>query len=225
MEKPSSRLTRLFQCHKVLDMATMVKALPGRSRRSLYRDLDHLGYHSSYTHAGRYYTLTDIPTFDDRGLWFYRNIGFCHLGTLKAALVDLIERAEAGQTHHELESLLHVRVHNTLLILVREDRVDRERIEKLFVYVSAASKRAMQQIAHRNEQITASAELPDAIVVEVLLEVIRAGEVTIPPSTVSDRLEARGVSISPAQVERVFGQCGLEIQKKTAASRSKHSRT
>ena len=29
-----------------------------------------IGYRTNYTHVGRYYTLADIPVFDDHGLWF-----------------------------------------------------------------------------------------------------------------------------------------------------------
>jgi hypothetical protein len=53
-------------------LSSFKKATHGRSRRSLFRDLASLGYLTSFTHAGRYYTLADIPQFDERGLWFYK---------------------------------------------------------------------------------------------------------------------------------------------------------
>ena len=30
----------------------------------------------SYTHRGAYYTLTDIPDFDEYGFWFHQSVGF-----------------------------------------------------------------------------------------------------------------------------------------------------
>ena len=76
MEADRQRLQGLFRREKVLDMRTLRGRFPSRSRRSLFRDLAGLGYLTSYSHAGRFYTLADIAEFDERGLWFFRNIGF-----------------------------------------------------------------------------------------------------------------------------------------------------
>ena len=80
------RLITLLRRCKALDMHRLQGASGGRSRRSLFRDLARVGYLSSYTHAGRYYTLKEIPVFDEHGLWFYQGIGFSHAGTLKATV-------------------------------------------------------------------------------------------------------------------------------------------
>ncbi len=209
-----------------MDFALIEKASKGRSRRSLFRDLAELGYLTSYTHVGRYYTLTDVPQFDDHGLWFFQGIGFSRAGTLKATLVEQVDAAEAGHTHRELEALVHIRVHNTLLGLVREQRLGREKLEKLYLYVSAESERAAAQVAKRRERMAAAVEkieLPDTMVIEVLLEVVHAGKAIIAPSVAAERLRARGVRVTAAQAERVYAHYGIE-EKKTARSHSRRSR-
>lgn len=191
------------------------------SRRSLFRDLASLGYLTSYTHAGRYYTLVDIPRFDEHGLWFYRGIGFTSAGTLKNTLVELVEAAEAGYTHQELKNLLHVRVHNTLLALVHDRRINREHIEKLYVYVSTVTQRAAEQVAKRHERlasgekVAAVSEVPMIIVIEVLIEVIRAGKVLIAPAEISQQLCSRGIPVSISEAEQVYDRYGLIPFKKT----------
>lgn len=200
---------------------SIVKALGGRSRRSLFRDLAFLGYMTSYTHAGRYYTLVNIPQFDEYGLWFYRGIGFSRAGTLKNTLVELVGAAETGYTHQELKALLHVRVHNTLLTLVHDKRINREHIGKLYVYVSAVTLRAAEQVAKRHEllasgeKVAAVPEVPVTIVIEVLIEVIRAGKVLIAPVDVAQRLCSRGLPVTISEAEQVYDHYGLIPFKKT----------
>jgi hypothetical protein len=73
-----------------MDMNTLLNALDGRSRRSVFRDLTTIGYLSSYTHTGRYYTLVHIPEFDEHGLWFFQGVGFSKAGTLKSTITELV---------------------------------------------------------------------------------------------------------------------------------------
>jgi len=68
-EPSRQALTRLFQRQSVADLATLSSALKTSSRMSVFRRLSARDYLSSYSHAGRYYTLRDIPPFDQDGLW------------------------------------------------------------------------------------------------------------------------------------------------------------
>jgi hypothetical protein len=115
-----------------MQLPDIARGVGPRSRRSLFRDLTALGYRSSYTHTGRYYTLVSVPTFDADGLWRYQGIGFSRDGTLKAKVQRLVETSDAGRTHNELHLRLGVRVHNLLLVSSRPRssaaRVDRERV-------------------------------------------------------------------------------------------------
>lgn len=221
MNKSRTRLARLLRKNHTMDFESIVKVVGGRSRRSLFRDLVSLGYLTSYTHAGRYYTLADIPQFDEHSLWFYRGIGFSRAGTLKNTLVELVGAAEAGYTHQELKALLHIRVHNTLLTLVHDKHINREHIEKIYVYVSAGAQRAAEQVTKRHElldsgeKVAAVSEMPVIIVIEVLIEVVRAGKVLIAPAEVAQRLCSRGLPVTISEAEQVYDRYGLIPLKKT----------
>lgn len=228
MANKNSQLARVFRRKRVMDMSSIEGALEVRSRRSIFRDLAAIGYLSSYTHTGRYYTLAHIPEFDEHGLWFFQGIGFSKAGTLKSTVVALVHDGEAGRRHDELEDLLRIRVHNTLLILVRDGAVGRERIAGTYLYVSGDTARSAEQIARRkallSETPAVKTVLPETTVIEVLSEALVAGGVRIAAQIVAARLSARGVSVSSAEVEEVFARYGIDAGKKTAPPRLRRSR-
>ncbi len=212
----------LFRRAPVVDMPAIERALGGRSRRSLFRDLQALGYLSSYTHTGRYYTLASVPDFDADGLWRYQGIGFSRDGTLKATVRRLAECAEAGRTQRELQLRLEVRVHNPLLELVERKQLRRESIAAEYVYVAAARDRGARQIEQRRALVAAglgaAVALAPTLEIEVLVEVIHGARLPPPdPATLAARLLARGIRASETDVSAVLERHGL---KKTPASPS-----
>ena len=215
MEENRQTLLRMFRRDKVLDMSTLGGRFPRRSRRSLFRDLAQLGYLTSYSHAGRFYTLVDNADFDERGLWFFRDIGFSRVGTLKQTVAIEVENAPEGRTHAELRHLLRVRVHNTLLGLVREGRLAREPFEGLHLYVSADAEQAAQQVARRTEVVTGALPAPTSEeTIEILVEALRAAPQVPPAALVAKRLAARGVRVESHQIQQVFDAHELRSEKK-----------
>lgn len=214
------RLQRLFQTKTVADLGVLRRTLKSKSRMTVFRRLKDVGYLSSYTHAGRYYTLADIPRFDERGLWFCQGVGFSQAGTLKETVVKLVDESDAGQTPGELEQLLRVRVRNTLVTLVQEARIGREPLQRFYVYVTAQSRKAARrQIAARREQVAepteALAPLSSTTVVEILVAVVQIGQARVPPAeVVAKRLRERGIAVSTRQVLEIFARYGLDPEKK-----------
>jgi hypothetical protein len=215
-------LTALFRSRPVADLATLFATLETKSRMSVFRRLSAIGYLTSYTHAGRFYTLRNLPTFDRDGLWCYQGICFSRHGSLKATVPCIVENADAGKTQHELQVRLQVRVHNTLLDLVQEKRIGRETWAAQYLYVSADEVRAEAQLTLRRTQpgtaSEAAAEVTASAVIDVLLDLVRSAGVQVDASRVAERLNARGIVVTPGQVEDIFSRHGV---KKTAHSPSK----
>lgn len=207
MKKERTDLIQLFQQKRVVDLQA-IQRLQEISRRSIFRDLKEHDYLSSYTHAGKYYTLKQFAQFNQEGLWYYGAIGFSIYGTLKNTTFKLVRGSREGKTHEELEKKLRVRVHNTLLDLVRSQRVGRQVIGRLYVYVSAEPRRAAQQLKRRREiqaLVIEESSLPaEWIRIEILAELIRASEVRLKAGQLVSRLERRGVSVTVEQVDRVL---------------------
>jgi hypothetical protein len=211
------RVRTLCRSHKVVLLEALFEALGTRSRMSVFRRLREVGYNSSYTHAGRYYTLEDVPTYDEHGLWFFRDIGFSKAGTLKETLVIEVEQSPAGRTHAELQHLLRVRVHNTLLSLVQQGRIGRRAFDGVHVYVSADATRAAAQMAGR-QMLAAEAVrvVPAEHAVEILVEALRCAPHVPAAAAVAERLAARGLRLGAHDVEQVFAAYDLMPGKKTA---------
>jgi hypothetical protein len=212
------RLRTLCRSHKVVVLEKLLEALETRSRMSVFRRLREVGYCSSYTHAGRYYTLRDVPRFDEHGLWLFGDIGFSRAGTLKDTLVVEVERSPAGRTHAELQQLLRVRVHNTLLLLVQQARIGRQLFDGVQLYVSADAERAAGQMAARQELARHSAEAARPLsaeqTVEILVEALRFSPQIPAAAAVAERLAARGLHLAEHDVEQVFATYGLVPGKK-----------
>lgn len=228
----AQRLEKMFRRKMVVQLGDLRRSL-GTSDRTALRVLNRLRYLTSYSHAGRYYTLTHIPEFDKRGLWFHGEIRFSAHGTLRATIVVLVNQAPAGHTHDELEVILALRVHDTLRSLVEAGQIGRERVDAVYVYVDTESEHAQAQLQRRRETAGAartavaqtappepSPPLDLARVIDVLLAVIHAPKDNA--RKIAARLQASGLSIDDEQVEAVFRQYSL--QKKTARSRSRPSR-
>jgi hypothetical protein len=98
----------------------------------------------------------------------------------------------------------------------------------MFLYVSAESDHAAEQISRRREQLAESQkaliDIPTTSVIDILIETLHAGQVRIAPSLVAKRLSARGAPVTVQQVEQVFARYRLGTEKKTAESGSTYSR-
>jgi hypothetical protein len=214
-------LQKLFQTRLVARLADLRQALKRHSRTTILHALRAVGYLTSYTHAGRYYTLKRIPQFDQRGLWHYRQIGFSSHGTLRATLIHLVETSPAGQTHEELQDLLHLRAHDTLRLLVRTHELQRKLFQDIFVYLSAKPKQASRQWAERQKLAAPPApeELNPARIIDVLVDLIHHPHDDA--RAVSQRLRAGRRTVTPEQIETIWAHYDL---KKTLRVRSRRGR-
>jgi len=70
----------LLNRHKIATLAELKESLGTSATMTVFRKLKALGYRTSYSHRGKYYTLADIPRFDEQGLWSYRAVWFSRDG-------------------------------------------------------------------------------------------------------------------------------------------------
>ena len=215
-EQARDRLLKLLRRRRVVALRDLFEALGTRSRMTVFRRLREVGYRTSFTHRGQYYTLAELPEFDQWGLWFHGDIGFSRSGTLKETTAVQVEQAPDGRTHGELSHLLGVRVHNPLLELVREGRIGRERYRGQHLYVSADADRAAEQVRRRLEGERILREPTVEETIEILGEALRGAAEIPSPLEVVRALAARGVSVESRQVRSVSEAHQLTPGKKTA---------
>lgn len=220
-EQARDRLLKLFQRRPVVALGELFEALGTRSRMTVFRRLREVGYRTSFTHRGQYYTLAERPEFDASGLWFHGDIGFSRSGTLKETTAVQVEQAPDGRTHGELAHRLGVRVHNALLELVHEGRIGRERYRGQHLYVSADAERAAEQVHQRvgaGERVLARTRPEPTLeeTIEILAEALRGAAEIPSPLAVVRALAARGVVLEPRLVSAVYAAHQLTAGKKTA---------
>jgi hypothetical protein len=145
---PQSLRTYL-QRHKIADLPALKHALGTSANLTVFRKLKPLGYLSSYTHRGRFYTLRTIARFDEDGLWSHEAVWFSRHGTLMATLEAWIAQSLHGWFADELADRLHVNVHDPLHDLVRQGRVRRAAVAGRFLYTAAEARRSKDQIRVR----------------------------------------------------------------------------
>jgi hypothetical protein len=191
------------------------------SHMTVFRALKKEGYHTSYNRNAAYYTLADVPEFDDWGLWAYRDIRFSRFRSLPDTLVALVEKAPAGLTCGEFEERLQTQVANLLSRLVRDGRLQRQRLPgRQVVYLSPEPQQGPRQWEQRQQQLRAVAAVTQAglpagcsaaLVIDVLRQMILAPD-DDPPSW-ARQLKAQGRPVTAKQVRRVQHHYALEKKR------------
>src|SRR4029077_16569391 len=91
-----SVLRQHLRRHKIADLPELKRALGSDTDLTVFRKLKQLDYLASYTHRGRFYTLTDIARFDDEGLWSHEAVWFSRHGTLLATVEAFVNQSSHG---------------------------------------------------------------------------------------------------------------------------------
>jgi len=161
---PTDRLASLLREQKVATMPQLKSALGTSVTFTVLRKLSPLGYHSSYSHGGTYYTLDSIAQYDELGLWSYGDIHFSRRGTLVNTAATLVTNAPAGYFTDELDAAVHVATKDALRHLVRRDRLYRREMAGRYLYCAKERQRRQEQWAAREAQQRPEDDLQAAIV-------------------------------------------------------------
>jgi hypothetical protein len=135
-------------------MEEMKAALGTTVDRTVFRKLQALAYHASYSHRGKFYTLDAVAEFDDRGLWACRGARFSRVGTLIDTAEQFVTRADRGCLASELASALQVSVKEPLLTLVRTRRLVRQEVAGQYVYCATDRATRTEQLSRRHTPAT-----------------------------------------------------------------------
>jgi hypothetical protein len=159
---PTDRLAGLLRDQKVATMPELKNALGTSVTYTVLRKLSALGYRSSYSHGGAYYTLDSIARFDELGLWSHRDVHFSQHGTLLNTAEVLVTQSAAGCWVAELEGVVHVAAKDALRHLVQAGRLFRRPWEGRYLYCALDRTRRQQQWAARQAQQQAQDDLQAA---------------------------------------------------------------
>jgi len=159
---PAEKLASLLNDQKVATMPQLKAALGTSVSYTVLRKLSPLGYRSSYSHGGTYYTLDSIAHYDELGLWSYRDVRFSRQGTLLNTAEALVTHSPAGYQVPELEAVVKVAAKDALRQLVQAERLFRREWEGRYLYCALDRRRRQEQWAARQTQQEAGDDLQAA---------------------------------------------------------------
>ncbi len=213
VDKANSKTTianKLFNKEKCLTIKGISQVLE-YSERSVQRLLKKLGYYSSFTHNGKWYTLLHIPEFDENGLWFYQGIAFSKWRTLTATILYLVENSVKGLTARTLSSMLSSSCPPVLNKMHKASKINRVKTPRGFVYISVNSATKERQLKNLDKADILS-HLSDADKIIILAEHIRNPNWTC-SELVSRVKKKSGINCSTEIIKNLFVQ--LSLEKKT----------
>ena len=156
-------LRRFLRKNRIATLPQLKYSLGTEADITVFRKLKELSYRTSYSHRGSFYTLDEIATFDERGLWSFDSVWFSRHGTLVATTEDCVTQSEAGCFASELEAILHVPVKEPLLQLVAQGRIARQSVAGLYLCCAGNPRTRQQQLRARQSLPDQNAVAPAGI--------------------------------------------------------------
>lgn len=177
MMRPTSfrpnALRALLLRKKIATLDDLKHALGTSVDVTVFRKLKPLDYLSSYSHRGRFYTLREVPLFDDHGLWSRADVWFSRFGTLLATAEAFVNRSPRGYFADELAPALHVEVQDALQQLSQQVRVSRQLVSGRYLYTATDPVIQRRQLLTRRI-VEFLPTVADTSVLEVPTEQVKA---------------------------------------------------
>jgi hypothetical protein len=208
--KTDEQLQQLFLQKACWTIDELCRALE-YSAISIRRFLKQIGYFNSYTHNGKWYTLSTIPSFNRDGLWFFDSIGFSIHGNLKQTILNFIDKSSEGLSAKALETKLSIPCHAVLNHLYKSGRTERAKGEKGYVYLSTDESIKRKQLVHqqrRLDQTVKHQSLSALSAVYVLAEFIKNPQASY--VEISKAVAQKQVIAPPEAIARLFEEHDLK---------------
>jgi hypothetical protein len=176
------------------------------------RQLKRWQTYTSINQNGRYYTLPQIPVFDQNGFWRYQAVLFSKHGNLKQTIVALITDSPKGLSAAEIAECVDLVPNSSLLSQFKDvPGVKREKHQGRFIYLSERP----QIYARQKQQWAAIAFPTDAQAVVILVQLIKHPDMGI--EQLAEHVSEQGLSVEPAAIRRFLHF--HDLLKKTSATK------
>lgn len=212
---PQENLVSLFSqqpCWMIKPLATAMEYSVPSTRRFLAE----IGYCSSFTHNGKWYTLRTIPHFDRDGIWFNELIGFSRAGSLTNTLINLVISSQSGMTAEQLGKKLRCRCHSVLVQLHRQGKLQRQKQGRSYIYLAMDPSIQSIQLQALEGKSVHRPRLPAEIAVLILAEFIRHPDLSF-EQLAKVIARQRRIVLHAAQVEALFALHGIKKTMRSAA--------
>jgi len=173
------------------------------------------GYLTSYNFNARYYTLADIPEFDNYGLWTLQNVRFSKYGSLTNTITQLIAHSPKGLEIDEIEEILSVNVAPIVTKLFQKGCINRKKVGGTLFYFNRINPEMEKQLKkrqnERREKISLLLPEPERIIA-VLVDFIQHPQSQL--FEIYHRLSTKGIMISQDEIGAIFLYYNLNKKKR-----------
>lgn len=199
-------LKRMFRKYKVLTLKQVAKE-HDCSIRTIQRQFAELDILRSYNKNSRYYTLPEIPTFNDYGIWCYQDILFSKYGDLRQTVRHAILSSENGLNGNEIGNIVQLLPRSFLHHFQKMEGIFREKHDGVYIYFSNdLTTYAMQK--NNRARATDIKKISDAVVIKILVAYIKHPELT--EEKLSSLLKKEhNLYVSPSMITSLFEVHGL----------------
>ena len=209
-----NRVLEKFRRQKIITVGQLVKWLKC-SVITARRRLKKWQSYTSINNNGRYYTLPQIPVFDENGLWKYKTVLFSKHGNLKQTIVALITESEKGLSAAQIAEFVDLVPNSSFLSRFKSvPGVRREKYQDRFIYLSDHPQRYSRQMQTRASRQADAGFPSDSEAVEILVELIKYPDIGI--AQLAAKVSKPGKQLSSAMIRR-FLQFH-DLLKKTSAT-------
>jgi hypothetical protein len=209
-----NRVLEKFRRQKIITITQLVHWLKC-SVITARRRLKNWQSYTSINNNGRYYTLPQIPVFDENGLWKYKTVFFSKHGNLKQTIIALITESEKGLSAVEIAEFVDLVPNSSFLSRFKSvPGVRREKHQGRFIYLSDHPQIYSRQMQTRATGQTAAGFPSDSEAVEILVELIKSPDIGI--ERLAAKVSKPGKQAGPAMIRR-FLQFH-DLLKKTSAT-------
>ena len=208
-----NEVLRIFRKKKVLTVI-QISDLLDAAVPTVRKRLKTWSTFTSYNMNGRFYTLADIPIFNEYGIWMYKDILFSKHGNLKETVIQLINRSEMGLQAREISEIVGI-PHQSFLSHFRNSiNIRREKIKDKFIYFAGEQKLYLTQKLMKDKSLDqASIQLPtDTDAIRILVDRIRYPDATI--KACCQRLRRKSKTVSCELIQNLLDYHGIKKKQK-----------
>ena len=131
--------------------------------------------HTSYNQNGKYYTLPEIPRFDQHGLWRHKDVAFSRHGNLKKTIIHLVCTSRVGLSGRQLGEILGLSPQSFLHHFCDCPGICRGKHEGVYIYFAEEALVHEKQVRQRYSLIRPPSfvSITDTEAIQILVAIIR----------------------------------------------------
>lgn len=209
------RALEKFRRQKIVTIAQLVEWLKC-SVITARRNLKRWQSLTSINKNARYYTLPQVPAFDENGLWKYQTVLFSRHGNLKQTIFALITDSRKGLSAVEIGELVDLVANSSFLSRFKSmPGIKREKHQGRFIYLSDRPEIYSQQKQTRATRQEIAGFPTDSEAVEILVQLIKHPGIGI--LQLAAEVSKPGKRIAPDMIRRFLDF--HDLLKKTSTTR------